>query len=371
MTWSINWDGSKGWTFGDNVRSLIGGTVPTQSPTPTPTSTPTPTPTGHADSHADASRRRRRAAPGWRTRPTRSATSSPTRACSTRAGSRTRRCRGGSRRTSWRSGCRSDRSASRRTPSLRQDPRGLGVDGVPGRGVVACADPSRPRHAGQPGLPRAGQERGRARLPRRRTSRTRSCPPTARGGPPPTREAARGPMRAEDRGCAGRGRRRRASPMDSVHPSAVERHRRQQLAAVGTARTPAASGAVQRPSDGEPGRTAGAPRSSTRPPRSRRGAASGRSEAARCARRGPRPPARPVETHVSTTPRGSWCVPTCSSSPAVHESSTGPTGVLTISAVVTGAWSRARWRQWSRISPTPPPRPQYGRRTGSAGGAGR
>ena len=24
MTWSINWDGSKGWTFGDNVRSLQG-----------------------------------------------------------------------------------------------------------------------------------------------------------------------------------------------------------------------------------------------------------------------------------------------------------------------------------------------------------
>ena len=51
MTWSINWDGSKGWTFGDNVRSLVGGTVPTQtptpttSPTPTPTVTPTPTPT--------------------------------------------------------------------------------------------------------------------------------------------------------------------------------------------------------------------------------------------------------------------------------------------------------------------------------------
>ncbi len=22
MTWSINWDGSKGWTFGNNVRSL-------------------------------------------------------------------------------------------------------------------------------------------------------------------------------------------------------------------------------------------------------------------------------------------------------------------------------------------------------------
>lgn len=43
MTWSINWDGSKGWTFGDNVRSLIGGSFPT--PTPTPTSTPTPTPT--------------------------------------------------------------------------------------------------------------------------------------------------------------------------------------------------------------------------------------------------------------------------------------------------------------------------------------
>ena len=47
MTWSINWDGSKGWTFGDTVRSLIGGTVPTPttSPTPTPTVTPTPTPT--------------------------------------------------------------------------------------------------------------------------------------------------------------------------------------------------------------------------------------------------------------------------------------------------------------------------------------
>ena len=24
MTWSINWDGSKGWTYGDNVRSLQG-----------------------------------------------------------------------------------------------------------------------------------------------------------------------------------------------------------------------------------------------------------------------------------------------------------------------------------------------------------
>ena len=24
MTWSINWDGSKNWTFGDNVRSLQG-----------------------------------------------------------------------------------------------------------------------------------------------------------------------------------------------------------------------------------------------------------------------------------------------------------------------------------------------------------
>jgi chitinase len=24
MTWSINWDGSKGWSFGDNVRSLQG-----------------------------------------------------------------------------------------------------------------------------------------------------------------------------------------------------------------------------------------------------------------------------------------------------------------------------------------------------------
>ena len=24
MTWSINWDGSKGWTFGDNVKSLQG-----------------------------------------------------------------------------------------------------------------------------------------------------------------------------------------------------------------------------------------------------------------------------------------------------------------------------------------------------------
>ncbi|GAB3149528.1 hypothetical protein [Microbispora hainanensis] len=24
MTWSINWDGSKGWTFGDNARALQG-----------------------------------------------------------------------------------------------------------------------------------------------------------------------------------------------------------------------------------------------------------------------------------------------------------------------------------------------------------
>jgi hypothetical protein len=24
MTWSINWDGSRNWTFGDNVRSLQG-----------------------------------------------------------------------------------------------------------------------------------------------------------------------------------------------------------------------------------------------------------------------------------------------------------------------------------------------------------
>lgn len=24
MTWSINWDGSKGWTFGDNLKSLQG-----------------------------------------------------------------------------------------------------------------------------------------------------------------------------------------------------------------------------------------------------------------------------------------------------------------------------------------------------------
>ncbi|MEU5942844.1 hypothetical protein ABZ807_27600 [Micromonospora sp. NPDC047548] len=24
MTWSLNWDGAKGWTFGDNVRSLQG-----------------------------------------------------------------------------------------------------------------------------------------------------------------------------------------------------------------------------------------------------------------------------------------------------------------------------------------------------------
>jgi chitinase len=24
MTWSLNWDGSKGWTFGDNVRGLQG-----------------------------------------------------------------------------------------------------------------------------------------------------------------------------------------------------------------------------------------------------------------------------------------------------------------------------------------------------------
>ncbi|ROS23665.1 glycosyl hydrolase family 18 protein [Cellulomonas sp. PhB150] len=47
MTWSINWDGSKGWTFGDNVKALFGGTTPTptSTPTPTPTTTPTPTPT--------------------------------------------------------------------------------------------------------------------------------------------------------------------------------------------------------------------------------------------------------------------------------------------------------------------------------------
>ena len=44
MTWSINWDGSKGWTFGDNAKALLGSTV-TPSPTPTPTSTPTTTPT--------------------------------------------------------------------------------------------------------------------------------------------------------------------------------------------------------------------------------------------------------------------------------------------------------------------------------------
>jgi len=24
MTWSINWDGSRSWTFGDNVKSLQG-----------------------------------------------------------------------------------------------------------------------------------------------------------------------------------------------------------------------------------------------------------------------------------------------------------------------------------------------------------
>jgi chitinase len=24
MTWSINWDGSKGWTYGDNVKRLQG-----------------------------------------------------------------------------------------------------------------------------------------------------------------------------------------------------------------------------------------------------------------------------------------------------------------------------------------------------------
>jgi hypothetical protein len=24
MTWSANWDGSRGWTFGDNVRALEG-----------------------------------------------------------------------------------------------------------------------------------------------------------------------------------------------------------------------------------------------------------------------------------------------------------------------------------------------------------
>jgi chitinase len=24
MTWSANWDGSKGWSFGDNVKSLQG-----------------------------------------------------------------------------------------------------------------------------------------------------------------------------------------------------------------------------------------------------------------------------------------------------------------------------------------------------------
>jgi chitinase len=24
MTWSINWDGSKGWTFGDNVKAIEG-----------------------------------------------------------------------------------------------------------------------------------------------------------------------------------------------------------------------------------------------------------------------------------------------------------------------------------------------------------
>ena len=162
---------------------------------------------GHADSHADGlsddaewhvggeqglQGRRRRHLRG---------------ACGTRAGSRRCRFRGGSRRTSWCSGCRSDPSASRRTPSLRQDPRGLGVDGVPGRSVVALRTPAdRDMHGARPPAP--GLEPGRALLPRRRTSRTRSCPPTARGGPPPTREAAPGPMRAEDRGCAGRGRRR-------------------------------------------------------------------------------------------------------------------------------------------------------------------
>ncbi|MBO9556284.1 carbohydrate-binding protein [Cellulomonas sp.] len=45
MTWSINWDGSKGWTFGDNAKALLGTTFPTTTPTPTPTTTPTPTPT--------------------------------------------------------------------------------------------------------------------------------------------------------------------------------------------------------------------------------------------------------------------------------------------------------------------------------------
>ncbi|GIG23606.1 chitinase [Cellulomonas chitinilytica] len=45
MTWSINWDGSKGWTFGDNAKSLLGTTFPSPTPTPTPTTTPTPTPT--------------------------------------------------------------------------------------------------------------------------------------------------------------------------------------------------------------------------------------------------------------------------------------------------------------------------------------
>jgi chitinase len=24
MTWSVNWDGAKNWTFGDNVRALQG-----------------------------------------------------------------------------------------------------------------------------------------------------------------------------------------------------------------------------------------------------------------------------------------------------------------------------------------------------------
>jgi len=46
MTWSINWDGSKGWTFGDNAKALFGTTTtPTPTPTSTPTVTPTPTPT--------------------------------------------------------------------------------------------------------------------------------------------------------------------------------------------------------------------------------------------------------------------------------------------------------------------------------------
>ena len=54
MTWSINWDGSKGWTFGDNVKSLIGGTASRRT-TPTPTPTPTSThPDADPDEHADA-----------------------------------------------------------------------------------------------------------------------------------------------------------------------------------------------------------------------------------------------------------------------------------------------------------------------------